>query len=167
MTELSSSNQAFADALRIFIQSLPPLQELRADLNRWREETERQSAEDFAKMKEDFARLEKEDFARLKKERDEFQKRMEWNERAGFYRMLNSTIRDVNSLVHPMPLPNGGYPAEGTFPETLGDFLSLDAHALTNLLELYELPHEDQVVDARKALAHHCNLPLELPRSTR
>ncbi|CUA67191.1 hypothetical protein RSOLAG22IIIB_13304 [Rhizoctonia solani] len=153
MTEVSPSNPSIAGVLQRCFQSLPPLKELSADLDRRRrrlEEMKRQSAEDFEKMKEDSAWLDKELM--------DFRNQMGYGERTNFYRMLNSMIREANSPVYPIPLPNGGYPAEGTFPETLGDFLSLDVHALAFLLELYELPHEDQLNDARQALARHCHI---------
>ncbi|CUA75709.1 hypothetical protein RSOLAG22IIIB_11941 [Rhizoctonia solani] len=153
MTEIPPSNQTFEYLLQRLLQSLPP-PEADANFNCWQsklEEMDRKYAEGLAKMKEDSDRLDK----KLK----DFPKWVDYCERASFNRSLNGIVRDKNSLVYPMPLPNGGYPAEGTFPETLGDFLSLDARALKHLLKLYELPHEEDVADARKALACHCYIP--------
>ncbi|CAE6534701.1 unnamed protein product [Rhizoctonia solani] len=90
----------------------------------------------------------------------DFEKQAFWGERADLSRSLNSTACQDTAKLVPLPLPNGGYPAEGEFPETLGEFMSLEGPGLTALLELYKLPPQDQVIDARNTLASYLNIPL-------
>ncbi|CUA70800.1 hypothetical protein RSOLAG22IIIB_09137 [Rhizoctonia solani] len=87
-------------------------------------------------------------------------KRAYWEERVNHSRSLNSTARQDIDLLFALPLPNGGYPAKGEFPGTLGEFMNLDGPALTALLKLYELPHQDQVTDPRSTLASYFSIPI-------
>ncbi|CAE6460359.1 unnamed protein product [Rhizoctonia solani] len=77
-----------------------------------------------------------------------------------YWESLNSRARQDIDLLFALPLPNGGYPAEGEFPETLGESMSLEGPALKALLKLYEVPHQDQVTDPRSTLARYFSIPM-------
>ncbi|CAE6407631.1 unnamed protein product [Rhizoctonia solani] len=87
-------------------------------------------------------------------------KRLYWGERAHLSRSQNSRARKDTATLVALPLPNGGYPAEGEFPSTLGEFRSLEGPALAALLRLYELPHQDQAADARSTLSRYFSIPI-------
>ncbi|KAG8695898.1 hypothetical protein FRC11_001123 [Ceratobasidium sp. 423] len=50
------------------------------------------------------------------------------------YRSLNACATKRASPLHPLPLPNGGYPLPGAFPATVEDSDNIDGPGLTALL---------------------------------
>ncbi|CAE6529718.1 unnamed protein product [Rhizoctonia solani] len=144
MAQIDNNIQEISAALQVFSQRLPPtLVDLRneggapAGINQQLQELREVMVQGFADVQATIA----------------------YHSRLSHIRSLNACATKRASPIHPLPLPNGGYPPPGVFPAFVKDFDNLDGPGLTALLQLYELPHQNLVAQRRSTLAEYFNIP--------
>ncbi|KAG9096223.1 hypothetical protein FRC06_008896 [Ceratobasidium sp. 370] len=91
---------------------------------------------------------------------DEAMATMDFYNRLAHARILNSSALLGHSPLYPAPLPGGVDILPEEFPATRGDFMDLEAPALTELLGRYGLAHQADLVAGRLVLAKHFGIPL-------